>query len=202
MGLPEKLGKREQGDVMAGRTTIEIRTARLALRLVHESDDERLFALFADWEVIRWLSSPPWPYTRQDMQSFVRSQAKPAAGEAETRFAITLEREPVGIIGVRMRPASHLQRGAGPNIGYWLGPPYWGHGYMTEALRGVVGHVFSTLPHDAIYCGAFVGNDASLRVQEKVGFLRDGETLLHSRPRGGDFPHINTVMMRSDFDSC
>lgn len=99
---------------MATRTTIEIRTARLALRLVHESDDECLFALFADWEVIRWLSSPPWPYTRQDMQSFVRSQATPAAGQAETRFAITLEREPIGIIGVRVRPASHLQRAPVP----------------------------------------------------------------------------------------
>jgi RimJ/RimL family protein N-acetyltransferase len=41
-----------------------------------------------------------------------------------------------------------------------------------------------------------VGNDASLRVQEKVGFVRDGETSLHSRPRGATFPHINTMMTR------
>ena len=56
-------------------TWIEIRSARLALRPVRESDVAALFPLFADWDVIRWLSSPPWPYTREDMQSFIREQA-------------------------------------------------------------------------------------------------------------------------------
>ena len=186
---------------MATRIDIEIRTARLVVRPVRASDDERLFRLFANWEVICWLSSPPWPYTRADMQSFVRAQADRASDDPECRFAIALEREPIGIIGVRMRPASHLQRGAGPNIGYWLGRPYWGRGYMTEALRAVVEHVFATLPDDAIYCGAFVGNDASLRVQKKVGFVRDGETVLFSRPRGAEFPHVNTLLTRSGFEA-
>jgi RimJ/RimL family protein N-acetyltransferase len=179
--------------------TIEIRTARLSLRLLHERDEERLFPLFADWEVIRWLSSPPWPYTREDMQAFVRQQAAPAPEDAETRLVITLENASIGIVGVRIRPASHLQRGAGPNVGFWLGRPYWGCGYMTEALGAVVRHVFAAAPHDAIYCGMFVGNAASLRVQEKVRFVRDGETTLHARPRGGDFPHINTVLTRGAF---
>ena len=48
---------------------------------------------------------------------------------------------------------------------------------------------------------AFVENAASLRVQEKVGFVRDGETILHSRPRGGDFPHINTLVTRRRLES-
>jgi RimJ/RimL family protein N-acetyltransferase len=54
------------------QTCIATRAARLALRPVREGDDEALFPLFADWDVIRWLSSPPWPYTREDMQSFIR----------------------------------------------------------------------------------------------------------------------------------
>jgi RimJ/RimL family protein N-acetyltransferase len=186
---------------MASANRNEIRTARLALRLVRAEDDERLFPLFADWEVIRWLSSPPWPYTRQDMQSFVRQQTEPEPQDPETRFAIALDDEPIGIIGIRMRPAGHLQRGAGPHIGYWLGRRYWGHGYMTEALRGVVSHVFVTLPHDAIYSGIFAENAASLRVQEQCGFVRDGETMLHSRPRGEELPHINTVLTRSRLGS-
>jgi RimJ/RimL family protein N-acetyltransferase len=72
---------------------------------------------------------------------------------------------------------------------------------MTEALRGVVDHLFSTRRHDTIYCGAFAENSASLRVQEKVGFVRDGETMLHSRPRGGEFPHVNTLVKRAKFIS-
>jgi RimJ/RimL family protein N-acetyltransferase len=64
-----------------------------------------------------------------------------------------------------------------------------------------VEHLFSTQPHDAIYCSAFAANDASLRVQEKVGFVRDGETMLYARPRGGEFPHVNTRLTRAGFVS-
>jgi RimJ/RimL family protein N-acetyltransferase len=130
------------------------------------------------------------------MQSFVRQQAAIAPADAEARFVITLDDAAIGVIGVRMRPASQLQRGAGPNVGYWLGRPYWGRGYMTEALTAVARYVLAAEPHDAIYSGAFVGNDASLRVQAKVGFVRDGETMLYSRPRAAEFPHINTVLTR------
>jgi hypothetical protein len=85
------------------QTCIATRAARLALRPVRERDDEALFPLFADWDVIRWLSSPPWPYTRADMQSFIREQTAPDGEDAETRFAITLEQTPIGILSVRMR---------------------------------------------------------------------------------------------------
>lgn len=180
-------------------TQIVLRTARLTLRPVREGDEECLFPLFADWEVIRWLSSPPWPYAREDMQSFVRLQAKPRHDDPDARFVIALDDEPIGFIGTRMQPAGHLQRAAGPHIGYWLGQPFWGRGYMSEALAGTSRHVFATRSHDAIYSGIFVGNAASLRVQEKVGFVRDGETMLHSRPRGAEFPHVNTVLTRSRF---
>jgi len=46
-----------------------------------------------------------------------------------------------------------------------------------------------------------VGNDASLRVQTKLGFVRDGESMLHARPRAGEFPHVNTVLTRARFES-
>ena len=85
------------------RTWIEIRSARLALRPVRESDVAALFPLFADWDVIRWLSSPPWPYTREDMQSFIREQAARDGEDAEMRFAITLEQTPIGNCAPGMR---------------------------------------------------------------------------------------------------
>jgi RimJ/RimL family protein N-acetyltransferase len=183
------------------QTRIATRDARLALRPVQEGDDEALFPLFADWDVIRWLSSPPWPYTREDMLNFIREQTAPDGEDAETRFAITLEQTPIGILGVRMRRASHLQRSAGPNVGYWIAQRYWGRGYMTAALRSGVDQVFRMGRHEAVYCGAFAENNASLRVQEKVGFVRDGKTMLYARPRGGEFPHVNTMLTRTGFVS-
>ena len=67
----------------------------------------------------------------------------------------------------------------GPHLGYWLGQPYWGDGYMTEAARGFVARIFAARAGDTIYSGAFADNAASLRVQEKLGFARDGETTLY-----------------------
>ena len=72
---------------------------------------------------------------------------------------------------------------------------------MTEACRGLVARIFAAHACNTIYSGVFAGNVASLRVQEKLGFTRDGETLLHSTPRGGAFPHINTKLTRSAFEA-
>ena len=171
-----------------------IRAERLVLRLLRTSDAEPLFALFADWEVIRWLSMPPWPYALEDAHSFISEHLDGDLGR--TTFAITLADTLIGGIDVRINPAGHSQRGAGPNLGYWLGRPYWGRGYMTEAARGFLARVFDAGLGDVVYSGAFADNTASLRVQEKLGFMHDGETMLYARPRDAKFPHVNTVLTR------
>jgi RimJ/RimL family protein N-acetyltransferase len=60
---------------------------------------------------------------------------------------------------------------------------------------------FAAGADDTIYSGAFADNAASLRVQEKVGFVRDGECMLYAQPRREKFPHINTVLTREAFAS-
>jgi RimJ/RimL family protein N-acetyltransferase len=120
------------------------------------------------------------------------------APDSEVVFAICRDGDFVGCIGHRWRAhASHLQSAAGPNIGYWLGRAYWGQGLMTEAVRAVVAHLFADPGVTAIYCGAFSDNAASLRVQDKAGFVKDGETMLLSRPHGSERPHTNTVLTRA-----
>ena len=174
-----------------------IGTRRLVLRLLRADDAAALFALFNDWEVVRWLSSPPWPYTPADAELFLRNVND---GRGEAAFAITRDNALIGTISVRDRAASHLQRGAGPNIGYWLGRPFWGEGYMTESVRALLAHLFALSRAEAIYCGAFTGNLASLRVQEKLGFAHDGETMLHARPFGRELDHVNTVLTRARYE--
>ncbi len=56
-----------------------IRTERLLLRPLRADDAEPLFALFANWEVIRWLSLPPWPYTLEDALELHRARASTEA---------------------------------------------------------------------------------------------------------------------------
>jgi len=180
--------------------TLEIRTPRLALRPMGLADEETLFALFAHWPVVRWLSTPPWPYRREHAGRYIRSQLK--GDLAKRTFAILLDGALIGGIDVRMNRPGCSQRGAGPNLGYWLGERYWGRGYMTEAARGFIAHVLASGIGDTLYSGAFVENASSLRVQQKLGFVEVGETMLHSNPRDGEFPHINTELARERFVAC
>jgi RimJ/RimL family protein N-acetyltransferase len=177
-----------------------IGTRRLILRPLQGGDAAAIYALFNDWDVMRFLSSPPWPYASSDAEDYVRAAVDATGADAELAFAITLNGKFVGTIGVRDRAPSHLQAGHGPNIGYWLGKAYWGHGYMTEALRAMIAHVFALSRADAIYCGAFADNLASLRVQEKAGFVHAGDTTLFSRPTGHELAHVNTVLTRAAYE--
>lgn len=56
-------------------------------------------------------------------------------------------------------------------LGYWLGKPFWGRGYMPEAAKELIRYGFEDLKMSTIWCGYYDGNDKSKRVQEKVGFV-------------------------------
>lgn len=176
-----------------------IRTRRLGLRPLEASDAGRVHALFNNWNVVRRLSSPPWPYTREDARIFAEHAAKNRHDLTETCYAITCDGILMGGIDIRIsgtEPSRHS-----PVLGYWLGEDYWGEGYMTEAARGFLAHVFDAGTSEVICSGAFADNVASLRVQEKLGFVRGSEVMMFAKPRGGEFPHVNTMLTRSRFES-
>lgn len=192
LAWPEPVGARLRDP------TARIETSRLVLRPVAPDDAGPIFALFANWEVVRTLSAPPWPYMQEHARQFIESVLTGPVREAA--FIILQANTLVGGISARLRAASDLQRSTGPNIGYWIGEPYWGKGYMTEAARGLIRFLFETCDSDAVFSGAFAENTASLRIQAKLGFVVDGETMLFSNPRGGEFRHINTVLARSAWE--
>ena len=55
-------------------------------------------------------------------------------------------------------------------LGYWLGKPFWGCGYMPEAARELLRRAFEDLGMQKVWCGYYDGNGKSKRVQEKLGF--------------------------------
>ncbi len=176
-----------------------ILTRRLVLRPPRAGDDARVFELFANWNVVRFLSAPPWPYSREDAHAFVQLRIPPEQTDSIT-CAITHQGALIGAIDVIRKPASQVQRDDGYSLGYWLGEPFWGEGFMSEAARGFVAHFFAVKPDEVLFSGAFSENAASLRIQEKLGFRRDGENRFYSRPRDGEFPHISTSLTRSAFE--
>jgi len=83
-------------------------------------------------------------------------------------FLITLrDKTVIGTCGIMLQEET-------PELGYWLGVPYWNQGYATEALHAVIDYAFTDLAHEAVQAGARVTNPASRRVLEKCGFQWTG----------------------------
>jgi len=143
----------------------EILTERLHLRPLRPDDAAPYARLISDRDVIRMLARPPCPFTLADARGFVtRNRTRPWC------YAIEIGRL-IGCVTI----TDHL--------GYWLGKPYWGHGYATEAAGAVVDAYFAGTDDQQVLSGAFTDNPASLRVLEKLGFVATGVSRVRCIPR-------------------
>ena len=112
----------------------------------------------------------PHPYSLADAKEWIGS----VRGSGEESFVITVAGEVVGGCGCHHRDGV-------PEIGYWLGVPFWGNGYATEAARALIDHVFDTHSPHMLVAGARISNPASRRVLEKCGFQWNGVGLYRIR---------------------
>ncbi len=55
-------------------------------------------------------------------------------------------------------------------VGYWIGKPWWGHGFATEAAEAMIKYCFNAAKLARVTCSHFVDNPASQRVITKLGF--------------------------------
>jgi RimJ/RimL family protein N-acetyltransferase len=146
-------------------------TARLVLRAPRRSDVKAIVSLADDRRIAANTARIPHPYGIEDAEQFIAAVNK---REGEACFVIMLECAPVGVCSVDLRED-------GPEVGYWLGVPYWGRGFATEAVRALIDHAFGDLEHEALISGARVNNPASRRVLEKCGFQWTGVRLSRIR---------------------
>ena len=168
-----------------------IHTARLVLRPLIVADTNALLPLFTDWDVIRWLSAPPWPYARDDMDIFF-GMLIGRGDEAHEKFRVVTQ----GGVAIGAVSIDGTKRRL---LGYWLGKPYWGRGIMTEAAMGLVRDYFASGARRPLTSGAFDGNIASLKVQENLGFAVTGRKMQLSRPHDQELPLIETELTRGRF---
>jgi RimJ/RimL family protein N-acetyltransferase len=148
-----------------------LKTARLVLRAPVRGDVANIVALAGDRRVAENTARIPHPYTAADAVAIIAAINR-AGGE--TVFAIELDGALIGMCGLDPLPD-------GAELGYWLGVPFWGHGYATEAARAVIDYGFGELGHQVLHSGARVSNPASRRVLEKCGFQWTGVQLCRIR---------------------
>lgn len=147
---------------------VQLRTERLLLRRYTEEDIPALLPLLSAREVVVTTLRIPHPYTEKDAREFIqRMQAQ----EIPSNFGIfdAATGQLYGGVGLTVE-----EQHSRAELGYWIGFPYWGRGYATEAAREIVRHGFEELKLNRIFAGVFAGNETSVRVLEKLGFKYEG----------------------------
>lgn len=145
---------------------VRIDTPRLILRAPIRGDVPAIQKLADNPNIAEKLARLPSPYTRADAIAFVEIFAQRAD---ERPFAITLPNgDFLGIVGFSYAMGEH------PELGYWLGEPYWGKGIMTEAVKALLEAAFGTGFYPAVRARALQSNAGSIHVLEKAGFRNVG----------------------------
>jgi RimJ/RimL family protein N-acetyltransferase len=155
-----------------------LETERLLLRAPRRGDIKAIARLVNDRRVAENTARIPHPYSVDDAERFIAAINRQ---RGEATFAIMRGGDLIGVCGVEPREIA-------PEIGYWLGAPYWGRGFATEAVRAVIDHAFGALGHDTLQAGARIGNPASRRVLEKCGFQWTGVGLYRIRAINSSAP--------------
>ena len=146
-----------------------IKTKRLKLRPLDMADVAEQARLIGDYEVSKWLTVVPHPYGLADARQFIGK----IAGELDR--AIEIDGSLAGVIGIS------------DGLGYWLGRPFWGQGYMGEAAHAVVEDWFNA-GHDCLTSGYFAGNAPSAAILGRLGFAKTKIIQEYCRAQGKKLP--------------
>jgi [ribosomal protein S5]-alanine N-acetyltransferase len=149
----------------------ELRTPRLVLRRITPADAPALFALRTDARVLTYLDREP-ETSLADIEALIGRIDAALTGNTGTNWAVARAEDDTQLIGTcglwRLTPEHH--RG---EIGYMLSPTAWGVGLMQEAAYAVCRYGFEQLKLHSIEGNVNPHNAASIRLLERLGFVRE-----------------------------
>lgn len=159
-----------------------ITTKRLELRKLCRDDLAALVRQINDWEVARWLSRVPYPYTMADAEAWLSHVEL-----QELTLTIFRNDHLVGGVGLSEGDDGYHE------LGFWLGRDYWQQGFATEAAAALLDHARTELGLNKIKASYITGNEASANVLRKLGFERTGNIEMHCQSRAERVTCISMV---------
>jgi [ribosomal protein S5]-alanine N-acetyltransferase len=162
-----------------------LQSERLILRPPRPSDVPSMAAWLSDYDVAKNTSRVPHPYSEGDAEAFL-----------DGNHVFVIQRRSDGLF----MGCTGLHPSEGHELGYWLGKPFWGQGYATEAARRVVRFAFEELAQDSVHAGWFHDNPASGHVLAKLGAHHNGSRMRESRARGRAVLCHDMLLTRADFE--
>lgn len=149
----------------------ELQTERLVLRGYNLADAKRVAELVGNYEVAKTTQTIAHPYTLDMAVEWINSHRQGLIQGSRISYALLIREQKTLIGTVGLINISENQAG----LGYWIGQPYWGVGYCTEAVTAVLDYAFSELGIKRVYADHYANNPASGKVMHKSGMLYVGQ---------------------------
>ena len=148
-------------------SNVTLHTGRMILRPWRQTDLDDLYA-YASVDGVGQMAG--WkPHESKEESQIILDMF---IGHKKT-FALEYQGKVIGSLGIEQYNEDHFPESADKKcreIGYVLSKEYWGQGLMPEAVKEVIRYLFEEVGLDVIFCGHFLWNKQSQRVQEKCGF--------------------------------
>jgi ribosomal-protein-alanine N-acetyltransferase len=153
-------------------------TNRLVLRPFKLSDAPEVQCLAGDRDVASTTLRIPHPYKDGLAEEWIGTHAEEFAKREGISLAVVLREGGtlVGAVGLEI-----CKDHSRAELGYWIGKPYWGQGYATEAAKALVDYGFQVICLNRVFAHHLVRNPASGRVMLKIGMRHEGMLRQHTK---------------------
>jgi len=162
---------------------------------------------YAGWAELRAMSrqhltawEPQWArdeLTRSAYRRRLRQYQRELREDQGYAFFVFRHRDAALLGGLSI---STIRRGVAQaaSIGYWIGAPYAGNGYMTDAVKAILPFAFGTLGLHRLEAACLPHNGPSARVLEKSGFRREGTARRYLKINGVWQDHLLFALLQDD----
>jgi RimJ/RimL family protein N-acetyltransferase len=178
-----------------GLKTPRLETERLVLRPMTEGDLGFIYALFSDPETNRYSSSEDLA-TPEEAARMFEGYLKPGFPD-HFRLAVELSEtgEAVGTLGLYR----YSERDRSAVLGFDLLRVNWGRGYMSEAVRALLGYAFGELGLNRVEATVDPLNVRSVRLLERLCFALEGCLREKYVYKGGVHDELVYGLLRRDW---
>ncbi|MFO6425050.1 GNAT family N-acetyltransferase [Motilimonas sp. KMU-193] len=148
----------------------QLSTERLILRPFSLSDAEQVQRLAGYAKLAEFTLNIPHPYLDGMAEAWISSHEQSWQSDRGYTFAMTLtdSGKLIGCISLSRRPDNEAE------VAYWVGVPYWGKGYCTEATKMMIQFAFEQLGLQRVTGLHLTRNPASGSVMKKAGMIYGG----------------------------
>jgi len=179
-----------------------IETPRLVLRPFDLADAPEVQRLAGAREIAAVTANIPHPYPDGGAELWISTHAPRFDSDDGLTLAVTRREDGILMGAISLMVDAEEKAHGRAELGYWMGTPYWGQGYGTEAARALVDYGFGVLKLRRIFARHLGSNPASGRVMAKAGLRFEGVLRQHHVKWGRPEDDVHYGLLRCEWEEA